>query len=586
MFGTLKRGLAALVCACMMTVMLVACGGDGSSSGSQGGAGSSGSTGGASGSASGGGSGEMVTVKVGYGLDPTLEFQGGETIESNSWTDLYAENGIKLEIVYNVESTQKDEKLAQMIMSGDYPDFMNVSNAYFLDWAKQGVFLDLAPYFDEYASDLTKAYYQTEYGKKALDSATVDGKLYALPAASAGYDGLPVLWIRQDWLDNLNMEVPKTTEQFYELAKAFTEQDPDGNGQDDTYGLVLNGKDVFSDNGGLDQFFQMFGAVPGIVGSTITFIDNGGQAVYGGSLIEESKAALTMLNDMYNNGYIPRDFVTAGADQVNQQLAAGSAGMVISRMYCMGTPWKDALATQPNAEFIAAVLPGVTEAQMGQSFYTSTPAGFYCLNSGSEDLIEQYFTIINLGVAYLAQPDTLSQEDYEKYNGKAGQYTGWQLCLATYGNPIKNLEALPKHQNAIATGDTSALNAENLRDYNAMQDYVQNKDRRDELNETELAAFDSGLFFWSVWGAPKCSYAAIDEMIKLGNISFSAYDAPLTDAMIEHSTTLDTLAKETIIDIVNGNRPVDYYDEFIETWNSLGGAEITAEANEWYQSVK
>ncbi len=45
------------------------------------------------------------------------------------------------------------------------------------------------------------------------------------------------LWIRQDWLDNLKLEVPTTIEELEGSCAPFTEDDPDGNGQKDTYGL-------------------------------------------------------------------------------------------------------------------------------------------------------------------------------------------------------------------------------------------------------------------------------------------------------------------------------------------------------------
>jgi putative aldouronate transport system substrate-binding protein len=43
--------------------------------------------------------------------------------------------------------------------------------------------------------------------------------------------------IRKDWLDKLGLEAPTNPEELLAVAKAFTEEDPDGNGQDDTYGL-------------------------------------------------------------------------------------------------------------------------------------------------------------------------------------------------------------------------------------------------------------------------------------------------------------------------------------------------------------
>ncbi|MFZ4450398.1 extracellular solute-binding protein [Salibacterium aidingense] len=50
---------------------------------------------------------------------------------------------------------------------------------------------------------------------------------------------MPIL--RQDWMEKLNLEQPETLEEFYQVFKAFSEQDPDGNGKDDTYGLSTAG---------------------------------------------------------------------------------------------------------------------------------------------------------------------------------------------------------------------------------------------------------------------------------------------------------------------------------------------------------
>ncbi|MBQ8081686.1 MAG: extracellular solute-binding protein, partial [Clostridia bacterium] len=49
------------------------------------------------------------------------------------------------------------------------------------------------------------------------------------------------LFIRKDWLEALNLEMPTTWEELYEVAHAFTYGDPDGNGVNDTYGLTGDG---------------------------------------------------------------------------------------------------------------------------------------------------------------------------------------------------------------------------------------------------------------------------------------------------------------------------------------------------------
>lgn len=95
----------------------------------------------------------------------------------------------------------------------------------------------------------------------ALALVTFDGKLMGLPEPPA----LPKregLLIRKDWLTKLGLAEPKTLDELYTIAVAFTEKDPDGNGKADTYGFggFINGTGIG------DRFDFIFGAygVPGV----------------------------------------------------------------------------------------------------------------------------------------------------------------------------------------------------------------------------------------------------------------------------------------------------------------------------------
>ena len=530
---------------------------------------------------------EPVTLKVGYYQNSTFKWEGNEILEDNTWTNLYEDNGIKLEVLYNVDEEVHAEKLAQSILSGVYPDIMKTPSAYFLDWAQQGVFEPLDDIYEQYASEELKAYYGSEVGQKTLLAGRVDGKLYGLPKIQDPYNNMSVLWIRGDWLENVNKEVPKTLEEFEEVARAFTEDDPDRNGQKDTYGLGLNGAEVFHNHGGIQKAFECFGVVPGSAENVVPFVDINGSAIFGGADDAKMKQGLAFYNGMYNKGYIPKDFITAGVDQIRQDASSGRIGMFFGTMSSVNNVWNSALATQPNADFIAVSLPGLSADNYGASFYTGSPRMYFTMSSKCE-YPEAFMKIINLGVQYLAQPDSLSQDDYEKYNGLPGTYTGWKTALVEFEVPMKNLQALGRHQKALSSGDTSELNAENLRDFNAMKDYLDNLKGKDykSLNEDELVKLKNGIFYWSVWGAPSCGYAAVNDMINIGNLQYSAYDTVQTPSMIEYTPALNTLAKETIVNIINGNQPVDSYTSFLDSWKALGGEEIQAEADDWYKSVQ
>jgi putative aldouronate transport system substrate-binding protein len=77
---------------------------------------------------------------------------------------------------------------------------------------------------------------KVQYDQDAIDFTTINGKSYGLasPGSLIKNEGLV---IRKDWLDKLGLKVPTTTDELFEVLKAFTFNDPDGNGKDDTYGL-------------------------------------------------------------------------------------------------------------------------------------------------------------------------------------------------------------------------------------------------------------------------------------------------------------------------------------------------------------
>jgi putative aldouronate transport system substrate-binding protein len=79
----------------------------------------------------------------------------------------------------------------------------------------------------------TKARYSNSVLRKL---GTFNDKLYAL------YEATPLnkrqgVYIRKDWLDKLGLAAPTTLDEFLNVARAFTAQDPDGDGKNDTYGF-------------------------------------------------------------------------------------------------------------------------------------------------------------------------------------------------------------------------------------------------------------------------------------------------------------------------------------------------------------
>ncbi|MFR5856089.1 MAG: hypothetical protein ACLUE8_18190 [Lachnospiraceae bacterium] len=89
-----------------------------------------------------------------------------------------------------------------------------------------------------------EGYQQKRPVKDALDSldmwdaCTVDGQLLAVPCVNNFYNNTQILWIRQDWLDKVNMEAPRTLDEMIAVAQAFKDAKLRG---EDTIGIAMTG---------------------------------------------------------------------------------------------------------------------------------------------------------------------------------------------------------------------------------------------------------------------------------------------------------------------------------------------------------
>ncbi|WP_245832986.1 extracellular solute-binding protein [Oceanobacillus timonensis] len=137
-------------------------------------------------------------------------------------------------------------KLNLAFTSGDTGDIIygagtdNLTPGMEVDYGEQGVLMPLEELIEEYAPNLKKLLEERPDIKKSIT--TVDGHIYSLPMVSdettaQWYTG--PLWYNGKWLEELGVEeLPKTTDEFYELLKRFKEEDPNGNGQADEIPLL------------------------------------------------------------------------------------------------------------------------------------------------------------------------------------------------------------------------------------------------------------------------------------------------------------------------------------------------------------
>lgn len=519
---------------------------------------------------------EPVTVKVGIAESADYGYRDGESAENNVWVDLYKTHNINQEIIYQVDSSQGGTKLANAIASGNYPDIILAEGTDYFNYAKTGVIADITDVFEEYASDELKEYLASDDGV-GLNSAKVDGRLYGLPLLGNSYDSVMIMFVRQDWLDNLGLSMPTTMEELHQVAKAFTEQDPDGNGKNDTYGLGLNGKDVFAYNSGIQAFLEGFGAIPGYWGNNFTFVEKDGTVEWGGADAEAMKAGLSLLNEMYQDGSIAKDFGVMDNDRISEEFSASKCGIIFAPMWGAMGASGNTIKENPKAHIVAAKIPDGMGSGSSNPWFTSSTSSYYTVSSKCEHP-ELLIKLMNISVDILC--NTESDEVFATYKADSE----WKLSLTRTLAPLKNLDNFYKESKALETGDISELDAEQRSDYNNMKAYVDEMAK--ENPDTSSDAVQGGIGLYSVFGDPNGGYSAIAKIKEDGKLNVSAYNTIPTDTMLAKYPTLNKLAMETIVKIITGDASVDSYDDFLSNWKKLGGDEVTKEAQQWYDANK
>ncbi|MFK7697570.1 extracellular solute-binding protein [Paenibacillus sp. HJGM_3] len=234
--------------------------------------------------------------------------------------------GLDVEFV-SLPRAQESEKLNVWMASGEAPDvIITYSIDTIFKFAEQGGLWELDSYLAKYP-DLIKN------NKKALDQAGMyKGKRYAIPAIRANTYAGAHMKIRKDWVDKLGMKLPTTTEELYQVLKAFKEKDPGGVGKDKVVPFAMP-----AINQGAKGFFfgPMFGFGVNNDGPGNQFYAPNGNYKDGvftsGIATPEGKNFLGWMNKLYKEGLISKEFVTdINSQQYIQQINSGVAGFTDS----------------------------------------------------------------------------------------------------------------------------------------------------------------------------------------------------------------------------------------------------------------
>ncbi|MEF2965451.1 extracellular solute-binding protein [Paenibacillus sp. M1] len=227
-----------------------------------------------------------------------------------------------------------EEKLNTSFATGSLPQVTYLKNSttfiQMKEAIKDGQFWEIGPLLSEFPN-------LSKLKPEILNNTKVDGKLYSL------YIGRPLarqgMIYRKDWADKLGLGAPTNVDELFAMAKAFTEQDPDGNGQNDTTGVADRNELVYGAFKTVSSWFgtpNYWGTKDGKLAPEFTF--------------QQYIDTMDFFKKLRDGGYMNQDFAaTSKTDAVNM-FTSGKAGMYIGgSMQDIDSLHKDLIKNVPDA---------------------------------------------------------------------------------------------------------------------------------------------------------------------------------------------------------------------------------------------
>ena len=477
----------------------------------------------------------------------------GESIEDNRALRYIEETlNVDISFAWVVPSDSYSDKLNLSIASGDIPDVMIVDPIQLQQLTEAGAIEDLTPYIEQYANaDILENWEQT--GGVALQAATIDGKIMGIPNVQPQADAPIMAWVRQDWLDKLGLEGPETVDDVVAIARAFMEQDPDGNGAADTFGLTgtLNPVQVPSNLHGFDAIFNAYGAFP-----EIFFRDESGQIVYG-SVQPETKEALARLAELYQEGVIDPEFATKDGGKANEIVVGGQGGIMMGPWWVPWWPLADSVSNDPNADWQPFL---IQDKDGNQTFAMGDYPYSFVVVKTDYPHPEVALKILNV------------QNDLSYGLNDAPQFYPNFNEIWTLLFPIPFLIEQPYVVERMATEYQQALDG-------ALDPATFSEAMKIEFDQIQkdIAAPRSDSSNWAV------RMARLDAALLLAE----GYDEVRTDPVASRVFPTDPtwpalkkLEEETFLQIITGAKSVDDFDAFVQEWNNSGGAALLEKMNQ------
>jgi putative aldouronate transport system substrate-binding protein len=244
-----------------------------------------------------------------------LPHDSPEAPKADSDLMMFIKNDLRADIdLIWIPKAGYNDKIAVQVAAADLPMVVGIRNprsGLMVSAIRDGLFWPIDSYLDNDSYPNLKKLNPTT--RRTL---VIEKKEWGLPWER--YNAISGMFWRQDWADKLGIKKPTTIEEVYEMCKAFTEGDPDGNGKADTTGLSIKG-------GTLGDYLSCVAIYYG--GRHQWYWDEATQSIKNEVDHPAYQKSLDWFRRLYGNGYFIQNFVESNNERMPYE--QGKAGLIM-----------------------------------------------------------------------------------------------------------------------------------------------------------------------------------------------------------------------------------------------------------------
>lgn len=465
-----------------------------------------------------------VTLKYWVSLHSSVSKTATSLGETPFAKELEKETGIKVQYVHPPQG-QASESFNIMIASGDLPDIIEYGWYTFPGGPEKaiedGIIIKLNDALSKYAPNLSK--YYKENSKVDKMSKTDKGNYFMFPHIASDKKLTTVYGaiMRNDWLKELNMQVPTTIAEWYEVLKAFKEK----KGAEAPLTFSLNDDDFST------------GHLSGGFGVKNGFYLENDKTVYG-PLQSEFKEFLGTMRKWYSEGLIDKNVSVIDSKTIDSKFLSGKAGATFG--YAGGTIGRY-LSAVNDSKFDIIAVPHTAEKKGEVPKFGHVDTGV--INAGAAITtkcknIEAAARLLDYGYSEkgnLLFNFGIEGESYKIVNGKP-TYTE---LITKNPDKLSVAEAMGRYIRSVYSGP-------NIKDVGYMEQYMTYSQQKAAIN---------------TWSNSK----SLEYLIP--KISFTSEES---EEVAKITNTLNTLNKEMIVKFILGNESIENYSKYVDQINKLG----------------